>query len=291
MDRDRPVGFIGLGAMGFPMASRLAGAGWRLCVQDLDARKVARFRRRFGGADAGRCDLVVTMLPDGRAVRRALASSPLVGRDTLVVDMGSCDPADTHELAKLLARRGARLVDAPVSGRVDGARAGTLSIMAGGTKADLRRAMPLLRVLGKAIFHAGPLGAGHVAKALNNYIAAAGTLAAFEATAAGRAAGLDARVLVGIWNASAGRNSTTENKIRQHVLSGRHASGFRLSLYAKDVAIAARLMPGAPLARAANRIWREADRLLPGADHTRIYDYLEERACPPKPRRRRPSRS
>ena len=287
MGRARLTGFVGLGAMGFPMASRLAAAGCRLRVHDLDGAKVARFRRRHACADTGACEVVVAMLPDGRAVRRALARSDMVAPGTLVVDMSSCAPADTRRLAALLARRGARLVDAPVSGRVDGARTGTLSIMAGGSKADLRRAMPLLRKLGSRIFHAGPLGAGHVAKALNNYIAAAGTLAAFEATAAGRALGLDPRVLVDIWNASAGRNSTTENKIRQHVLSGRYASGFSLALYAKDVAIAARLMPRAPLARAANRIWRDAARVLPRADHTRIYDYLEERACPPEPRRRR----
>ena len=283
--RARLTGFIGLGAMGLPMASRLAAAGHRLRVQDLDAARVARFRRRYDCASEGACDLVVTMLPDGRAVRSALARCDMVARGTLVIDMSSCAPTDTQRLAAMLARRGARLVDAPVSGRVDGARAGTLSIMAGGAKADLRRALPLLRVMGSKVFHAGPLGAGHVAKALNNYIAAAGTLAAFEATAAGRAAGLDARVLVDIWNASAGRNSTTENKIRQHVLSRRYASGFSLALYAKDVAIAARLMPGAPLARAANRIWRDAARALPRADHTRIYDYLDTRL-----RRRKPAR-
>ena len=280
--RPRLTGFIGLGVMGQTMASRLAGAGFRLRVQDLDTAKAARFRRRHDCATEGACTLVITMLPDGRAVRRALARSDMVAPGTLVVDMSSCAPADTVKLAAMLVRRGARLVDAPVSGRVDGARAGTLSIMAGGTKADLRRAMPALRVLGKTIFHAGPLGAGHVAKALNNYIAAAGTIAAFEATVAGRALGLDAGVLVDIWNASAGRNSTTENKIRQHVLSKRFASGFSLALYAKDVAIASRLMPGAPLARAANRIWRDAARALPRADHTRIYEYLRGHASSPK---------
>lgn len=290
MARGKVTGFIGLGAMGFPMASRLAAAGHAMCVRDLDAAKVARFRRRHGDA-GGPADILVTMLPDGKAVRRALETSDLLRRGTLVVDMGSCDPHDTRELGKALARRGARLVDAPVSGRVDGARAGTLSIMAGGRKEDLRRAMPLLELLGTKIFHAGALGAGHAAKALNNYIAAAGTLAAFEAMAAGRAFGLDPGVLVDIFNASAGRNSSTENKLRQHVLSGRFASGFSLALYAKDVAIAARLMRGAPLARAADRIWRDAAKALPGADHTRIYEFLEERACPPPPRRRRRSPS
>jgi 3-hydroxyisobutyrate dehydrogenase len=273
----RRVGFIGLGAMGRPMAARLAAAGFALQVHDRDAKSVAKFAKRMHAS--GPADIVVTMLPDGRSVRQALSKSPMLERGTLVIDMSSCDPRDTRKLGIALARRGVRLLDAPVSGRVDGARAGTLSIMAGGDKRDLRRAMPVLKVLGSKIFHAGPLGAGHAAKALNNYIAAAGTLAAFEATIAGRALGLDPALLVEIWNASAGRNSTTENKIRQHVLSGRYASGFTLSLMAKDVAIAARLARGAPIATTANRVWRAAARRArPGADHTRIYQYLEARA-------------
>jgi 3-hydroxyisobutyrate dehydrogenase len=277
MARKPRLGFIGLGAMGRPMARRLATAGFSLRVHDSDAKAVARFRAR--AKFAGPVDILVTMLPDGTAVRSALAHTDMLARGTLVVDMSSCDPRETRRLGASLARKGVRLLDAPVSGRVDGARAGTLSIMAGGDKRDLRRAMPVLEVLGSKIFHAGPLGAGHAAKALNNYIAAAGTLAAFEATIAGRALGLDPRVLVGIWNASAARNSTTENKIRQHVLSGRYASGFTLALMAKDVAIAAKLARGAPIASAANRVWRAAARAAAqGADHTRIYEYLEARA-------------
>ncbi len=262
--------------MGYPMASRLAAAGHALRVEDLDAAKVARFRRRHDDAE-GAADILVTMLPDGKAVRRALAATDLLRRGTLVIDMSSCDPRDTRDLGRALSGRGVRLVDAPVSGRVEGARTGTLSIMAGGRKEDLRRAMPVLKRLGTKIFCAGPLGAGHAAKTLNNYIAAAGTLAAFEAFAAGRAFGLDPQVLVDIFNASAGRNSSTENKLRQHVLSGRFASGFSLALYAKDVAIAARLMRGAPLARAADRIWKDAARSLPRRDHTWIYEYLAGR--------------
>lgn len=272
------VGFIGLGAMGRPMAARLAAAGHPLSVHDRDPKAVARFPARHRDA-SNPVDILVTMLPDGKAVRSALAETPMLSEGTLVVDMSSCDPRDTRKLGAWLARRGASLVDAPVSGRVDGARAGTLSIMAGGAKRDFRRALPVLEALGRKIFHAGPLGTGHAVKALNNYIAAAGTLAAFEATIAGRAFGLDPRLMVEIWNASAGRNSTTENKIRQQVLSGKFASGFQLALYAKDVAIAARLAKGAPLAAASNRIWREAGRRLPaGADHTCIYQYLEKLA-------------
>ncbi len=274
MARKPAVTFIGLGAMGLPMAARLARAGHPLRAIDRDPVSLARFHAS-PHARATRSRIVITMLPDGKALRRALADlAP--GRGTLVIDMSSCDPADTRRLGAALARRGVRLVDAPVSGRVDGARAGTLTIMAGGRRADFARALPFLEVLGRRIFHAGPLGAGHVAKALNNYIAAAGTLAALEATIAARARGLDANLMVEIWNASAARNSTTENKIRQHVLARRYDSGFALALMAKDVGIAARLAPRAPLAAAAARIWRDAARrAAPGADHTRIYLHLQ----------------
>jgi 3-hydroxyisobutyrate dehydrogenase len=120
-------------------------------------------------------------------------------------------------------------------------------------------------------------------KALNNYIAAAGTVAAFEAVIVGRAFGLDPALMTDIFNSSAGRNSTTENKIRQHVLSRRFASGFALALMAKDVGIAAGLARSlhvdAPLMRRTRDLWRAAGRGLPaGADHTEIYRYLDRPA-------------
>jgi 3-hydroxyisobutyrate dehydrogenase len=280
------LGFIGLGHMGRPMAGRLAAAGYALQAHD----KAARVRLPGASiadspaAAARGADVLVTMLPDGRAVRAALlgrnGAARALRRGSLVIDMSSCDPSGTRALGDALAELGIRLVDAPVSGRVDGARAGTLTIMTGGRSADLRRARPVLEVLGTRIFHAGPLGAGHAVKALNNYIAAAGTLAAFEAVIVGRAFGLDPALMTDIFNASAGRNSTTENKVRQHVLSGAFASGFALALMAKDVGIAAGLARAvgvdAPLTRKARQVWHAAARALPaGADHTEIYRYLE----------------
>ena len=199
---------------------------------------------------------------------------------SVVIDMSSSDPMATRALGKELAARGIELMDAPVSGRVDGARGGTLTIMAGGTPATLKKVRPVLEVLGKRIFLAGPLGAGHAVKALNNYIAAAGTLAAFEAVIVGRAFGLDPALLTDIFNSSAGKNGTTENKVKQHVLSGAFASGFALALMAKDVNIAANLARSldvdAPLARRTSELWRAAQRWLPpDADHTEIYRYLD----------------
>lgn len=152
--------------------------------------------------------------------------------------------------------------------------------MAGGKPATLRKVRPVLEVLGNRIFHAGPLGAGHAVKALNHYIAAAGTIAAFEALIIGRTFGLDAVLMTDIFNASAGRNSTTENKVKQQVLSGKFASKFALSLMAKDVGIAAALARSlrvdAPFTRKTRELWRAAQGGRPaGADHTEIYCYLK----------------
>ena len=149
--------------------------------------------------------------------------------------------------------------------------------------------------MGKQIFHVGPLGAGHAVKALNNYLGAAGTLAGFEALLVARALGLDPRPMLEAFNASTGRNYTTERKIPQQVLTGAFASGFRLALMAKDVGIAARLARDlgveAPYLDHTLRLWRDAQRKLPrGADHTEIYRYLERlqrRKKKPRPRGRK----
>src|SRR6185436_7301678 len=160
---------------------------------------------------------------------------------------------------------------------------GTLTIMAGGKAATLEAVRPVLEVLGKKIFLAGKLGAGHAVKALNNTISAAGTVAAFEAVLIGRAFGLDPSLMADIFNSSAGRNSATENKIKQHVVTGAFASGFALALMAKDVGIAAGLARSlgvnAQLTRRTRALWRAAGESLPAdADHTAIYRYLKAQA-------------
>ena len=240
------IAFIGLGRMGRPMAARLVAAGYPLRVHD----KASRVRLPGATSCASPAEVasgarvLVTMLPDGKTVRSALlgrsGAASALAAGSIVIDMSSADPVATRALGAELSRRGIELLDAPVSGRVDGARAGTLTIMAGGKAATLRKVRPVLEALGKETFLAGPLGAGHAVKALNNYIAAAGTIAAFEAVIVGRAFGLDPALMTDIFNPSAGRNSTTLNKVRQHVLSGEFASGLALALMAKDVGIATR---------------------------------------------------
>lgn len=293
------VGFIGLGQMGVPMAARLARAGFS--VKAYDRAETARrgFETAAGimaveSAAAACRDVaaVVTMLPDGKAVREVLCGAhgqegALTGAaaGTCVIDMSSSSPIDTLALAETLKPRGFSVVDAPVSGGVKRALDGTLSIMVGGEAAAARRALPLFQPLGGAIFRTGPLGSGHAMKALNNYVSAAGLAAAAEAVIVGSHFGLDPLVIVDVLNASTGRNNSTENKLKQQVLSGEFAAGFSLGLMAKDLRTAAdiarHLGVAAPLADACQALWSEADRTLgAGADHTEIFRYLTQLQAP-----------
>jgi 3-hydroxyisobutyrate dehydrogenase len=264
------VGFIGIGNMGWPMASHIAQAGHELTVFDVDAGRSARFAQEFkckaaaGLAEVAAAEITVTMLPTGKIVREALledqagAFAKAIKPGALIIDMSSSEPVGTRELGAEIARRGAVLIDAPVSGAVPRAKAGTLAIMIGGDdRAAIERAKPLLETMGKQLFETGPLGTGHAMKALNNYIAAAGYTAVVEALLIGERFGLDQGTMVDILNVSTGRNFTTEVMIKEQVLGGKFATGFALGLMAKDVKIAADLGEAVKLDAPVSRLIRE----------------------------------
>jgi 3-hydroxyisobutyrate dehydrogenase len=235
-------------------------------------------------------DIVITMLPDGQVVRRVVMGEPPGGDDRLlaglgagavIVDMSSSDPAGTRDLGVALAASGVALLDAPVSGGVKGAEAGTLAIMAGGDAAVLDGCRDILLAMGRVVHHAGPLGAGHAAKALNNYVSAAGLLAAVEAMIAGQRFGLNPGTLIDIVNDSTGRNNSTESKARQQILSRAFAGGFALRLMAKDLRTALGVARHGgldlPLAEACVAVWNRAEAVLePGVDHTAIARLIEQ---------------
>ncbi|MCD6040801.1 MAG: NAD(P)-dependent oxidoreductase [Burkholderiales bacterium] len=273
----KTVAFIGLGVMGKLMAARLAPA-YRMRTYDLNGKGNCKSAREAAwGADA-----MITMLPDGDAVREAVLDAlPSLRPGAVVIDMSSSEPAGTRALGVALARNKVEMIDAPVSGARFKAKDGTLAIMAGGKRKAFTKSLPVLRKLGTEIFHVGPLGAGHAVKALNNYLGAAGTLAGFEALLVAEKLGLDPKPMIAAINASTGRNSTTARKIPQDVLTGRFASGFKLGLMAKDVGIAADLARGlrlrTPYLRETLRQWKAAQKAMPrSADHTEIYKYQKK---------------
>lgn len=284
------LGFIGLGNMGNPMARRLADAGYRLAVADANPAAVERFAARnpcerpanlkeLGGG----CRVVITMLPDGNAVREVFLGDNRVVAGlkpgSVLIDMTSASPVGTRELGAQLAARGIPLVDAPVSGGVMKAAEGTISIMAGGEAAVIERVRPILDVMGK-VFLTGAPGSGHAMKSLNNYLSAATLAAAAEAILTGEQFGLDPRVMVDILNASTGRSNSTEHKYPTFILPRTFDSGFALGLMAKDLRLALELAKstGAPHALLEDcvDIWARAEAQLGfKADNTEVVKYLE----------------
>ena len=270
----RTIAFIGLGVMGKLMAARLVK---EYKVRSFDLNGKGNCKSALDAAWGA--DMLITMLPDGAAVRETVLDAlPSLRPGAVVVDMSSSDPAATRALGFALSKNNIHMVDAPVSGARFKAKDGTLAIMVGGERKVVRRVLPVLQKLGTEIFHVGPLGAGHAVKALNNYLGAAGTLAGFEALLIAQKFGLDPKPMLEAINASTGRNSTTARKIPQDVLTGAYASGFKLALMTKDVGIAAELARGlklkTPFLKETLKHWRAAERKLPrNADHTEIYKY------------------
>jgi 3-hydroxyisobutyrate dehydrogenase len=149
--------------MGVPMAANLERAGFAVQSFDLEGTGNQPSIRQA----AQHADAFITMLPDGEAVREAvLEALPALSAGAVVIDMSSSDPASTRALEAVLSAQDVLLIDAPVSGALAKAKAGTLAIMVGGDAGVVEKSMPVLRALGNEIFHVGPLGAGHAVMAL-----------------------------------------------------------------------------------------------------------------------------
>src|SRR5262245_21499690 len=298
MSESRRIGFVGMGNMGVPMAANLMRAGHQVMAYDIAAERAQRFAQAHAARASERlaelaahAEIVITMLPTGREVRHALLEAQggaLVAglrAGAIVIDMSSADPVGTRALGRELAARGIPLVDAPVSGGIIGAKDGTLAIMIGGEPAAVAAAKPVLAALGTKLFEVGGIGCGHAMKALNNFLAATSSAAGAEAITVGRQFGLDPAVMTEVLNASTGKSFNTENLIKQHVLSGKFATGFALGLLAKDVAIAAELARqigvDAPIGRMVSQLWSEARDALGGEqDHSRAWAHWQTLRAP-----------
>ena len=284
------VGFVGLGKMGAPMATRLAEAGYQVQGYDVSEAAAKNWNERGGvpasptlPAMADGAEVVILMLPDSAVVRAVLDDLlPALAEGTIVVDMSSSEPLVTRELAAQAAARGVTLVDAPVSGGVQGAVSGRLTIMAGGAAGDVARVRPLLDVLGARVVHVGDVGAGHAVKALNNLLSATSLLASSEVLATAIEFGLDPEVVLDVINRSSGKSWSTELKLPRFVLSGSFDSGFGLGLMLKDMRMATSLArrTGTPalLGETVVEYWAQAAGALPeDADHTEIAKWVAQR--------------
>ena len=291
------IGFAGIGAMGSPMSTNLIKSGHKLVLFDIDPKKAQAVAATnecevaTSLADmASKSNTVITMLPDGKLVRKALLGDGDSGKGcitetlkpgSLIIDMSSSSPMGTRELGAILEKKGFQFIDAPVSNGVKGAVAATLSIMVGGDKAIFERVKPMLEKVGNQIYYAGPLGAGHAIKALNNYVSAAGLIAACEAMHASKAFGLDPNVAVDIINTSSGYNGTTQRKVKQFMLSGAYNAGFSTGLMAKDVRtaleIAQAMGTSTILAKPTADIWDDMEKQMGFlTDHTEMHKFTNK---------------
>jgi 3-hydroxyisobutyrate dehydrogenase-like beta-hydroxyacid dehydrogenase len=242
---DRLLGFVGVGRMGGPMANRLLDAGHRLCIYDLseEATKplVARGAELAGSPAevASKAEIVLISLPTPDVVRQvALGSNAGIvngSKVRLLVDLSTTGPGVAGEVAGKLAERRIGWVDAPVSGGVSGAKAGTLAVMVSCPKPTLGEVEPVLKTFGKLFYTGEKPGLAQTAKLANNLLAATAMVATSEAMAMGVKAGLDAKVLIEIINASSGRNSATQDKFPRSILTGAFDFGFATGLSYKDV--------------------------------------------------------
>jgi 3-hydroxyisobutyrate dehydrogenase len=279
------IGFIGIGAMGDPMAACLIKAGFSVTVFDNRPQRVTEFVSAHGGsgvatlAELGEAaDVVITILPNSAIVTDVLFGEKGLAKalhsGAVVIDMTSGIPSTTVSLSERLAEQGVVLFDAPVSGGVPRAKTGQLTIMAGGNDKDIDAAMPIMEAMGSVI-KTGRIGTGHAMKALNNLVSSAGFLIGIEALLIGSRFGIDPETMVDILNVSTGMNNSTQKKFKQFVLSRKFDSGFAMSLMVKDLTIALGIARdndvNAPFADLCRNLWAGASAMLgPQADHTAV---------------------
>jgi 3-hydroxyisobutyrate dehydrogenase-like beta-hydroxyacid dehydrogenase len=285
-----PLGLLGLGAMGSRIAARLLAGGWSLSVYDPDERAVAAAlalgaERSASPAEvAGRAEIVLLSLPTPEVVREVAGKLAGGGAIRVCIDLSTTGPAASREIAGVLRAARVALLDAPVSGGVAGAEAGTLTVMAAGGQATLAEVRPLLDELAEHVFHVGgEPGLGQLAKVINNLLSATALVASGEAVALGVKEGLDARVLLDVLNASSGRNSATATKLPSAVLTRSFDFGFALSLMNKDVQICLREARAAGMELAigeavAGAFGAATEAAAQGADCTEIVAQIERRA-------------
>ncbi|MHB1863423.1 MAG: NAD(P)-dependent oxidoreductase [Gemmatimonadaceae bacterium] len=244
------VAFLGLGAIGRPMARCIANAGFDLTVWNRNGQRSREFaatnaaRAASSPADAVRgADVVVACLSTSHNVASLLDGEhgilAGIARGTLFVDCTSGDPTTSARIAERLAGHDVAYIDAPVSGGVSGAEKGALTVMVGGDAAALERARPVLAAFGQKIVHCGAIGAGDAVKAMNNAMLAIHVWSTGECLAALSRAGVDPAVALEVINASSGRSNTSMNLFPERVLSRAFPRTFRLALLDKDVGIAA----------------------------------------------------
>jgi 3-hydroxyisobutyrate dehydrogenase len=290
------VAFIGTGTMGQPMLANLVKQGFQVIAFDttsaaLDAAVRLGAERAGSTAQAAAAgELVVTMLPSSANVEAAYLGAggvmEGVAAGRLCVDMSTIDPSTSQRVAAQLRERGVRFLDAPVSGGVGGAVAGSLAIMVGGEASDLEEARPVLAAMGSNVIHVGAIGAGEVAKLCNNLISGTVAVAVSEAFRIGEAFGVDPQILTSVIAKSSGATWVMEHMhpvpgiVDNAASSRQYVPGFMTDLMAKDLglAVSAAREKRVPVvvAPAAQQLYRMASSHgLGRKDFSSVYQFLK----------------
>jgi len=288
------VAFLGLGAIGEPMASHLAHEPFDLRVWNRTPAKAAAFAEKNSVHSAstareavGDADVVITCLPSSKEVEALLNGDEGIEAGikdgALFIDCTSGDPETSRRIAARLAAKSVTFIDAPVSGGVKGAVAGTLTVMCGGSEEDIDRARPVLEAFGKKIIRCGNTGAGDAVKAMNQALLAIHIWSAGEALAALAKLGVDTRIALDVINGSSGRSNSSENLFTERVIGRQFPRTFKLALLDKDVGIAAGIAEQngleLPFIELAAELFRQAHAELgEEADHVEAVKVIEERA-------------
>jgi len=242
------IGFIGLGNMGKPMAKNLCKAGYSLIVNDLNREAVAELvamgaqEAQTPAALAKNVDILITMLPNEAIVRQVIMGETGIlqgaAEGLCLIDMSSVSPEFSRQMAANAEKQGLAYMDAPVSGGVNGAEGGRLTIMAGGKESVIQKCRPVLEVLGEKIYEVGAIGSGDAVKMINNMLLAVNMAAAAEAFVLGQKIGLDPQKMLDIIGESSGSSYALQAKMPNFVFKGEFAPGFMIDLQQKDLELA-----------------------------------------------------
>ncbi len=241
------IGFIGLGAMGRPMASNLTKKGFDLVVHDVRAEPVEALvklgaKRANGVAGVAQAaDIIITMLPDSPDVDTVILGADGVAANgragQLVMDMSTIDPETTDRMAAALGQKGIAFVDAPVGRLAAHAERGESLFMVGGRAEDVARVRPMLDAMGTTVYHCGPAGAGMRTKLVNNYLAIFSCMLNAEALALAAAFKLDLKTTLDVIHGTTAVNGQNKINFPNKVLKGDTAPGFRIALAHKDASL------------------------------------------------------
>jgi 3-hydroxyisobutyrate dehydrogenase len=275
------IAFIGLGAMGYPMARHLAKAH-EVTVWNRTLEKAERHAREHQTRlarhleESAAADVIISMLPTSAEVDAIVDRVlPVLRPGTLWIDATSGDPNASRETARRLAEKGIDFVDAPVTGAVVGAENATLTIMIGGKAADFERAREILKHCGKTIIHVGDVGAGHAIKVLTNSIMGATVWITSECMMLAKQYGIDLKTALEVTNAGSGRSNASENLLPMRLVDGKWPLVFKLALHDKDIRIATALAhkqhASTPLLALTSQLFTAAlNELGPEADYIEV---------------------